>query len=266
MHSPTDTQEIYAAPSGHFKLHVNTPRSSSQFGSLVVCLPCDHEGGQLVVRYAQHSHTFDWGGNFAGKNEPAVQWAAFYSDCEHEVLEVTEGYRITLTYNLYRAPGAGDLAGNSTALDTTSVPLFHFVQEVLNRDDFMPDGKLAQYSSTHRYIQQVLTNGRWPPSYLLPTRLRTHPLRQRQCFPRSPQRRRHGGLHSLQRPRSEAASAAILDKDTNEFNYYFEDHEDRHSRIHSTQEYVPPPLACYDVVASMGGHGLTEDIAAEKNM
>jgi hypothetical protein len=72
------------------------------------------------VRHAQHSHTFDWGTNANGANESAIQWAAFYSDCEHEVLEVTQGYRITLTYNLYHAPGVGDLAGNSAALDMTS--------------------------------------------------------------------------------------------------------------------------------------------------
>ena len=39
----------------------------------------------------------DWS---AEKGE-AIKWAAFYSDCEHEVLEVISGHRITLTYNLY---------------------------------------------------------------------------------------------------------------------------------------------------------------------
>lgn len=43
---------IYSAPSGFFKSHVGTPRSESQFGSLVVSLPCRHEGGQLTVRHA----------------------------------------------------------------------------------------------------------------------------------------------------------------------------------------------------------------------
>ena len=35
---------IYSAPSGKFKPHVDTPRAPEQFGSLVVCLPCPHEG------------------------------------------------------------------------------------------------------------------------------------------------------------------------------------------------------------------------------
>jgi len=38
----------------------------------------------------------DW-----SKNDSCVSWAAFYSDVEHEVLEVANGHRITLTYNLY---------------------------------------------------------------------------------------------------------------------------------------------------------------------
>ena len=39
-----DPPQIYAGPSDMFKAHVDTPRSQNQFGSLVVCLPCPHEG------------------------------------------------------------------------------------------------------------------------------------------------------------------------------------------------------------------------------
>jgi hypothetical protein len=35
----TAVTQIYAAPSGFFKPHVDTPRSPLQFGSLVVSLP-----------------------------------------------------------------------------------------------------------------------------------------------------------------------------------------------------------------------------------
>lgn len=35
---------VYSAPLGKFKTHVDTPRGPRQFGSLVVCLPCEHEG------------------------------------------------------------------------------------------------------------------------------------------------------------------------------------------------------------------------------
>lgn len=35
---------VYSGPDGKFKAHVDTPRSPAQFGSLVVCLPVEHEG------------------------------------------------------------------------------------------------------------------------------------------------------------------------------------------------------------------------------
>lgn len=110
---------IYSAPSGKFKAHVDTPRSNGQFGSLVVGLPLAHEGGQLQVRHSGREFTFDWG---ASTN--AIAWVAFYSDCEHEVLEVTSGHRVTLTYNLYAVRGNGTLAGApSPSLDIGQLPL-----------------------------------------------------------------------------------------------------------------------------------------------
>lgn len=42
---------VYSGPSGKFKAHVDTPRSPKQFGSLVVCLPCEHEGMFPVGRH-----------------------------------------------------------------------------------------------------------------------------------------------------------------------------------------------------------------------
>lgn len=88
----------------------------SQFGSLVVYLPSAHEGGDLIVRHQGKTHTFDWAKR---SKEPVAQWAAFYSDCEHEVLEVTGGHRVTLTYNLYASLAVCQLAGRTCAMVIT---------------------------------------------------------------------------------------------------------------------------------------------------
>lgn len=72
---------------------------------------------------------------------PRVHWAAFYSDCEHEVKAVTEGHRVTLTYNLYHTPGAGELAGAKTALNVETLPLFQYVKGALKTPTFMPNGE-----------------------------------------------------------------------------------------------------------------------------
>ncbi|KAL6061725.1 Fe2OG dioxygenase domain-containing protein [Balamuthia mandrillaris] len=110
-------------PGGRFKSHVDTPRSPDMFGSLVVCLPTAFSGGQLLIHHPlssssssassstvsctsspegcrkQDQVTVDWS---SGPEVPKqIRWAAFYSDCEHEILPVTDGYRVTITYNLY---------------------------------------------------------------------------------------------------------------------------------------------------------------------
>ncbi|KAL8364539.1 hypothetical protein RB595_003697 [Gaeumannomyces hyphopodioides] len=140
---------IYSSPSGFFKSHVDTPRSEAQFGSLVVALPCQHEGGQLIVRHAEHTITYDWSTSKAGAD--AVHWAAFYSDCEHEVKELTGGHRVTLTYNLYYAPGVGDLAKHAPAMQVETLPLYQKVHSALAEPEFMRDGGLLGIYCTHSY-------------------------------------------------------------------------------------------------------------------
>ncbi|KAI1101258.1 hypothetical protein F4804DRAFT_347774 [Jackrogersella minutella] len=140
---------IYAGPSGRFRAHVDTPRSESQFGSLVVCLPMAYKGGQLEVRHNGKTVAFDW--SKLESDRPAIQWAAFYSDCEHEVLEVRSGYRITLTYNLYAVRGNGQLAGHCNTLDLAHIPLYKHMRSILNRESFMPEGGHLGFYTTHSY-------------------------------------------------------------------------------------------------------------------
>lgn len=63
------------------------------FGTLVICLPSEHKGGDVVLRHRGQSKTFS--------TQSFVQsFAAWYGDVTHEVLPVTSGYRWVLTYNL----------------------------------------------------------------------------------------------------------------------------------------------------------------------
>ncbi|KAH8882268.1 hypothetical protein GQ53DRAFT_701013 [Thozetella sp. PMI_491] len=140
---------VYEGPSGHFRSHVDTPRSASQFGSLVVCLPVPHEGGQLEVRHETESVTFDWSG--ASTDPPTIEWAAFYSDCEHEVLQVRAGHRVTLTYNLYTVHGQGHLAGNPNAIDSLQLPFYKKMDGILNQKEFMSEGGWLGFFTTHAY-------------------------------------------------------------------------------------------------------------------
>lgn len=137
---------VYQAPSGFFKPHVDTPRSELQFGSLVVCLPRAHEGGQLVVRHQGQTMNFDW-----SQNSKDIQWAAFYSDCEHEVQEVTSGHRVTLTYNLYARRGLGEAADSVSDLLVQHLPLHNEFKTALENPLFMPQGGILGKYCSHAY-------------------------------------------------------------------------------------------------------------------
>ena len=96
---------------GHFKMHKDTPRGENCFGSLVVCLPCGFRGGNLELHHATEDKIIDlsngfrpryisYGKSFETENftpKKQVKWVAFFGDVDHEVNEVTDGTRITLS-------------------------------------------------------------------------------------------------------------------------------------------------------------------------
>lgn len=90
-------------------------------------------GGTLRVKHFGQTVDFAW----ASQDPKTIQWAAFYGDCEHEVLEVIAGHRVTLTYNLYYTP-VGNLALPMS--DPTKLPLYDTVAQILREPSFMPKG------------------------------------------------------------------------------------------------------------------------------
>lgn len=147
--------QVYSAPSDKFKPHVDTPRGYTQFGSLVVCLPNPHEGGHLRIAHKGVERFFDLGSN--DHNNSAIHWAAFYSDCEHEVLPVTSGHRITLTYQLYVSEYVGGIINaRFPTADPTLYPLFQSVKAMLESPAFMKNGGVLGFHCTHQYAH---TNG-----------------------------------------------------------------------------------------------------------
>lgn len=143
VHAELYKLNVYSAPSGIFKSHVDTPRSGNQFGSLVVCLPASHEGGNLVIRHNSRVANYDW------SSSKEIEWAAFYSDCEHEVLQVTQGHRITLTYNLTFVYSRGLPPKISTHI--YKAPLYNDLQAALEKPGFMAEGGILGFACNHSY-------------------------------------------------------------------------------------------------------------------
>ena len=95
----------------------------------------------ISFRHAGREVVFDWAAELE-KNPSKVQWAAFFSDCEHEVLEVTGGHRVTMTYNLYWTPqGPSLMAGHLDALQPQSLHFFSTLRELLECREVREKGK-----------------------------------------------------------------------------------------------------------------------------
>ena len=76
----------------------STEKIPDMFGTLVICLPSAHEGGELVVSHNGSKKSFS-----TARYQPS--FAAWYSDVVHQIKPVTAGYRLVLTYNLAQTGG-----------------------------------------------------------------------------------------------------------------------------------------------------------------
>ena len=147
-------------------------------------------GGELVVKHAGQEMVFDWSSSSPtssptplaaatpiSKTEIAstsfsdgqvehhrldhpppaptwnVHWAAFYSDCTHEVHPVQCGHRLTLTYNLYTTPlPSGQIAGAPySPLSAQQLPIYKTLEAALARPDFYPEGRVLGVKLGHAY-------------------------------------------------------------------------------------------------------------------
>ncbi len=81
---------------GFFSEHRDTEKAPGMVATLTLSLPTAGSGGELVVRHGDRETTFD----LAAEEPSELSFAAFYSDCPHEVRPVTEGHRVSLVYNL----------------------------------------------------------------------------------------------------------------------------------------------------------------------
>ena len=82
---------------GFFLPHKDGEKVDRMVATLVVGLPSKHAGGELLVRHAGAESVIRFDDP---AQQYALQYAAFYADCEHEVKPLQSGYRLCLVYNL----------------------------------------------------------------------------------------------------------------------------------------------------------------------
>ena len=107
-------------PNQFFLAHQDSEKSDAMVGTLVVTLPSNFAGGELIIRHNGEKKAYRG-------SRTALSLVAFYADCRHEVLKVKSGYRITLTYNLllHGTPGYPE-GDEGTVAELASLLRGHF--------------------------------------------------------------------------------------------------------------------------------------------
>jgi hypothetical protein len=138
-------------PNQFFLTHQDSEKDDSMVGTLVVTLPSNFTGGELMV-----GHNEEWKAYRGSKT--VLSLVAFYADCQHEVLRVKSGYRITLTYNLLLHGDTSRPEGDEeTVSELASLLKKHFATPVHRYygDPDDPPNRLA-YLLDHEYTPRAL--------------------------------------------------------------------------------------------------------------
>jgi hypothetical protein len=116
-------------PGQFFLAHQDSEKDDSMIGTLVVTLPSNYTGGELMVGRGEQWKAY-------GGSKRALSAVAFYADCRHEVLKVKSGYRVTLTYNLLVHGDTSRTDGNEATIAeladllrehfSTTAPRYHY--------------------------------------------------------------------------------------------------------------------------------------------
>ena len=94
---------------GFFSSHRDTEKVDGMVATLVISLPVEGDGGELVVRHKDRESVID----LCVEDPGEVAFAAFYADCVHSTKPVRAGHRVSLVYNLVVKPGSRSIPATS---------------------------------------------------------------------------------------------------------------------------------------------------------
>lgn len=122
------------------------------FGTLIICLPSKHVGGEVRVSHHGEEKLFCTGNSA----DFGLSWLAWYSNVKHEILPVLSGHRLVLTYNLV-APPTHLAYLSARALSAENGRLPRLLSEWTKYDDDSCDKII--YNLEHQYAEVSLSFG-----------------------------------------------------------------------------------------------------------
>lgn len=135
-----------------FRSHQDSEKTPGMFGTLVVSLPSEHQGGAVVLKHQKDEYRFD----SARSSTFGTSFAAWYSDVFHEVQKVSGGYRLVLTCNLVqKGSSVPQKAPNSDGSQRLTQSLQTYSRGLEANLGGWPD--FLAYSLEHTYSQAGLS-------------------------------------------------------------------------------------------------------------
>ena len=135
---------------GLFKTHRDTEKAPGMFATLVIMLPFEHEGGEIVVQLRNEKRSL----SNPKSNEFDYAYLAWYADVNHGVQPVTSGYRLVLTYNLIHHSGKLESSRPSSVLEdheSTIISAFKAWNARVEDGDYVSDELV--YLFDHQYSE-----------------------------------------------------------------------------------------------------------------
>lgn len=118
------------------------------FGTLVICLPSAHTGGDIIVKHRHEKKVLK-------SSDMGQGFMCWYSDVQHEVLPVTSGYRWVLTYNLALEPDQERPSADLRQVDRSQLrdALRQWITKAAGSDDL----QRLIYGLDHHYTEAALS-------------------------------------------------------------------------------------------------------------
>ncbi|OBS19613.1 hypothetical protein FPOA_11338 [Fusarium poae] len=130
-------------PGSFFKPHKDSEKEQGMVGTLIICLPSQHEGGDVHLSFGSQFKHF----STAPASKFDLTSISWFSDVTHEVTKLTSGYRLVLTYKLF-------IRGNSFISASTARDKTEHLRALLDKwksQSWQPDRII--YPLSHLYTK-----------------------------------------------------------------------------------------------------------------
>ncbi|KAF2178652.1 hypothetical protein K469DRAFT_675665 [Zopfia rhizophila CBS 207.26] len=130
-----------------FKAHKDSEKVPGMFGTLVICLPSEHTGGEVHLVHGKEKRVLET----AKSSKFDLSTLAWYSNVQHEVRPIVAGYRLVLTYNLVQDQGLP--RQSAAALDESHARLERLLHIWDKEFDYLD---MFVYPLEHQYTEASL--------------------------------------------------------------------------------------------------------------